>query len=193
MRHKLLLSRHLELLRAVRVEIIEGVLAVELAERHDGVIRILAAHHYQVAEASASVYQGDAELQVHLVQSQVCGGNVVAYEGVSSRSWTFSQRRVAPPRKPHFVFRLRSRITDCATRNVMEFMVEELAGLQAFQVGRHVWCLVLDGAVICRSGRKRLAEKVRFFFMLMMIMITSSIEMWYVVAHLAHVNARRGP
>ena len=60
----------------------------------------------------------------------------------------------------------------------MEFMVDELAGLQvALHVGLHVWGLVLDDAVICRSGRKRLAEKARVFSLLMLIMITSSIEM----------------
>ena len=58
----------------------------------------------------------------------------------------------------------------------MEFMVEVLAVLQvALHVGRHVWGLLLDVAVICRSGRKRLAEIARVFIMLMMIMIASSI------------------
>ena len=72
-------------------------------------------------------------------------------------------------------------------------MVDELAGFQvALHVGRHVWGLVLDDAVICRSGRKRLAEKARVFIMLVMIMITSSIEMWDEVAHLAHVDAADG-
>ena len=72
-------------------------------------------------------------------------------------------------------------------------MVDELAGLQvAPHVGLHVWGLVLDDAVICRSGRKRLAEKARVFSMLMLIMITSSIEMRDVVAHPAHVDATIG-
>ena len=75
----------------------------------------------------------------------------------------------------------------------MEFMVDELAGLQvALHVGRHVWGPVLDDAVICRSGRKRLAEKARVFAMLMLIMITCSIAMRDVVAHLAHVDAAVG-
>ena len=40
--------------------VVEGVLAVEPAESHDGDVHVLAAHHYQVAEESAGVEQGDA-------------------------------------------------------------------------------------------------------------------------------------
>ena len=77
----------------------------------------------------------------------------------------------------------------------MEFVINVLTALKvALHVGLHVRGLVLDDAVICRSGRKRLAEIARVFTMLM-IMITSCVKMWDVVAHLAHVDAarRRGP
>ena len=147
--HKLLLSPRLELLRVVRMKVVEGILAVELAKRHDGVVHVLAAHHNQVAEKSAGVDQSNTELQVHLVQAQVCGRDVVTHESVSRRSWTFFQRRVAPyrrvapPRRPHFDFRLRARIAVCALGKVMEFMEDEIAGLQvAFHIGHHVWGFV---------------------------------------------------
>ena len=84
-------------------------------------------------------------------------------------------------------------MTISALRKVMELVVKVLTALQlALHVGLHVWGLMLDDAVICRSGRKRMAEIARVFTMLMMIMITSCVKMWDVVAHLAHVDAAVG-
>ena len=84
-------------------------------------------------------------------------------------------------------------VADCALRKMMDFMVDGFAGIQvALHVGRHVWGLGPDGAVICRSGRKCFARKARVFPMLMLIMTTSSIEMRDVVVHLAHVHAAVG-
>ena len=177
----------------VRVEVIEGVFAVELAEGHDDVVHVLATHHNQVAEERAGVEQSDAELQVHLVQVQVRCGNVINQKDMSPSSRTFSQRWIAPPFWLHLDLRLRARVTVGALREVMEFMVDELAGfLIALHVGLHVWDLVFDYAVICRSGRKRLAEKARVLSLLILIMITSSIEMRDVVAHIALVDATVG-
>ena len=57
-------------------------------------------------------------------------------------------------------------MTISALRKVMEFVVKEPTALQvALHVGLHVWGLVLDDAVICRSGRKRLVEIARVFIM----------------------------